>query len=132
MPTNPVVWFEIYVQDMPRAKAFYEAVLGQTLEPLPAPEGDGADGTLEMLTFPGDMHGGGANGALVRMEGVGSAGEGMGTMVYFHCDDCAIPAGRVVEAGGRLHKEKMSIGQYGHIALAWDTEGNMIGFHSMA
>lgn len=24
---NPVVWFEIYVNDMPRAKAFYEAVL---------------------------------------------------------------------------------------------------------
>ena len=24
---NPVVWFEIYVQDMERAKTFYEAVL---------------------------------------------------------------------------------------------------------
>jgi hypothetical protein len=29
---NPVGWFEIYVQDMPRAKAFYEAVLALTLE----------------------------------------------------------------------------------------------------
>ncbi|MBM4231128.1 MAG: VOC family protein, partial [Gammaproteobacteria bacterium] len=26
MNSNPVGWFEIYVQDMPRAKAFYEAV----------------------------------------------------------------------------------------------------------
>ena len=26
MKTNPVGWFEIYVQDMERAKAFYEAV----------------------------------------------------------------------------------------------------------
>ena len=28
MKANPVVWFEIYVQDMPRAKTFYEKVLG--------------------------------------------------------------------------------------------------------
>jgi predicted enzyme related to lactoylglutathione lyase len=27
MQSNPVVWFEIYVQDMQRAKKFYEAVL---------------------------------------------------------------------------------------------------------
>lgn len=27
MNTNAVCWFEIYVDDMPRAKAFYEAVL---------------------------------------------------------------------------------------------------------
>ena len=32
MKGNPVVWFEIYVQDMPRAKAFYEKVLGTTLD----------------------------------------------------------------------------------------------------
>jgi predicted enzyme related to lactoylglutathione lyase len=25
----------------------------------------------------------------------------------------------------------MSIGQYGHVVLALDTEGNMIGLHSM-
>ena len=27
MNVNPVGWFEIYVQDMERAKAFYELVL---------------------------------------------------------------------------------------------------------
>jgi hypothetical protein len=36
-----------------------------------------------------------------------------------------------VPAGGRLEREKMSIGPYGFIALAYDTEGNMIGLHSM-
>ena len=34
MKSNPVGWFEIYVQDMPRAKAFYEAVFQGTLESL--------------------------------------------------------------------------------------------------
>lgn len=32
---------------------------------------------------------------------------------------------------GRIHKSKMSIGQDGFITLAIDTEGNMIGLHSM-
>ena len=27
MKSNPVVWFEIYVQDMARAQQFYETVL---------------------------------------------------------------------------------------------------------
>jgi predicted enzyme related to lactoylglutathione lyase len=31
---NPVVWFEIYVQDMERAKSFYEAVLAIKLRRL--------------------------------------------------------------------------------------------------
>ena len=31
MTANAVSWFEIYVQDMPRAKAFYEKVFGRTL-----------------------------------------------------------------------------------------------------
>ena len=38
MANNPVGWFEIYVQDMARARAFYEAMLGLRLERLPGPE----------------------------------------------------------------------------------------------
>jgi hypothetical protein len=34
--------------------------------------------------------------------------------------------------GGRVFRDKMSIGQYGHIVLAYDTEGNLFGLHSMA
>ena len=32
--SNPVGWFEIYVQDMPRARAFYQAVLARPLDQL--------------------------------------------------------------------------------------------------
>lgn len=70
----------------------------------------------------------GAGGALVKMDGVPSGGS---TLVYFGCEDCAIEAARVVPAGGCIHREKMSIGPYGFIALAVDTEGNMFGLHSM-
>jgi uncharacterized protein len=47
-----------------------------------------------------------------------------------YVQDCATEAGRVVGAGGQVHKEKFSIGEYGFIALAIDTEGNMYGLHS--
>ena len=39
--------------------------------------------------------------------------------------------GHVGAAGGEVVRPKFSIGQYGHIALAKDTEGNLIGLHSM-
>jgi len=38
MESNPVRWFEIYVQDMSRAKSFYESVLQLKLEKLDSPE----------------------------------------------------------------------------------------------
>ena len=34
-------------------------------------------------------------------------------------------------AGGSVCKTKFSIGPYGFIALVTDTEGNMIGLHSL-
>jgi predicted enzyme related to lactoylglutathione lyase len=71
----------------------------------------------------------GASGSLVRMKGVASGGNSV--LVYFSCKDCAVEAARVVQAGGGMEREKMAIGQYGFIALAHDTEGNMIGLHSM-
>lgn len=122
---NSVNWFELYVQDMARARAFYERMLEVTLEPLKPPGDDG----LEMWSFPGDMARYGANGALCRMPGVAS-GPG-GTLVYFASEDCAVVAARAAAAGGRIHRDKMSIGPYGFIALVFDTEGNMIGLHSM-
>ena len=124
---NSVNWFEIYVQDLPRARAFYETVFDIRLEELKVPGGP-EDAGLQMLSFPGDMERYGANGALCRMPGVPS-GPG-GTLVYFACEDCAVEGARVSEAGGKLMREKMSIGEYGFIVLAFDPDGNMFGLHS--
>lgn len=123
MASNPVIWFEIYVQDMDRAKAFYETVLGQKLEKLNSP-----DGALEMWSFPMAQDRVGAGGALVKMPGCPSGGS---TLVYFASADCAIEEARAVAAGGKVFRPKMSIGQYGFISLLVDTEGNMFGLHSM-
>lgn len=125
MDHNPVGWFEIYVQDMDRAKRFYESVFQVVLERLTSPPGM----TLELWCFPMIKDQRGAAGALVKMDG-GPAG-GNGVLVYFMCTDCAVEATRAAMAGGEVVREKMSIGQYGFIALVRDTEGNMIGLHSM-
>jgi uncharacterized protein len=127
MKENPIRWFEIYVQDMPSAKAFYEVVLGVKLEKL---EGSGIETEMEMFAFPMQEDAPGATGALVKMKGLPSGGNS--TLVYFGCADCAIEAGRVAKAGGKVFKEKFSIGQYGHIALVTDPDGNMFGLHSTA
>lgn len=123
MKPNPVGWFEIYVQDMARAKKFYEAVFKTQLNKLYNPE-------IELWGFPMDMEQMGAAGALVKMEGCPSGGNSV--LVYFTCDDCANEESRVKANGGQIHREKMSIGDYGYITLAIDTEGNMFGLHSMA
>ncbi|MBK6972362.1 MAG: VOC family protein [Sterolibacteriaceae bacterium] len=122
MTDNPVRWFEIYVQDMERAKQFYESVFRVKLEKLNSPD-------LEMWAFPMQRGAMGASGSLVRMAGVSSGGNS--TLVYFGCEDCADEAARVAESGGRIQREKMSIGEYGFITLAIDTEGNMLGLHSL-
>ncbi len=122
MESNPVVWFEIYVQDMQRAKIFYESVFVVKLEKIESPG-------LEMWAFPMQENGTGAMGALAKMDGCPSGGNS--TLVYFKCADCANEAKRAADNGGRIFKEKFSIGPYGFIALVSDTEGNTIGLHSM-
>ncbi len=127
MKPNPVVWFEIYVNDLARAQAFYEAVFAFQLAPLPAPPG--AASSQQMLAFPMDMDAPGAGGMLVKMDGVSPGGGG--TLVYFGCEDCAVEQARVEKAGGKVHQPKFAIGEYGHCAVIVDTEGNMVGLHSM-
>ncbi|MDR3404742.1 MAG: VOC family protein [Chthoniobacter sp.] len=119
---NPVGWFEIYVQDMDRAKAFYEKTFEVTLQHLPSLG-------LEMWAWPMQSEGSGCPGALVKMPGKDS-GVG-GVIIYFPGEDCAAMAARAAENGGRIQKEKMPIGDHGFISLVLDTEGNMIGLHSM-
>jgi predicted enzyme related to lactoylglutathione lyase len=122
MKINPVAWFEIYVEDMERAKKFYENVFDTRLQKMDNPE-------LEMWGFHGEANRYGAPGALVKMSGFPAGRNSV--LVYFSCDDCAVETTKVKESGGQVHKPKFSIGEYGFIALVVDSEGNMIGLHSM-
>ena len=121
---NAVGWFDIFVEDLDRAVAFYEAVLGTKLESLGDPTGE-----TQMMSFPTDMGAYGAGGALTKSPhskpGVG------GTTIYFMAEDCAIEQARVADAGGVVIRPKFSIGDFGWITLCQDTEGNIFGLNSM-
>ncbi len=53
MKSNPVVWFEIYVENMARAKAFYEATLDVKLEMMPPTTDEmSKEANMEMWSFP--------------------------------------------------------------------------------
>lgn len=122
---NAIGWFDIYVDDLPRATAFYETVLHKPLTPLGDPTGD-----TQMMSFSPDMAAYGAGGALVKSRHA-RPGAG-GTLVYFSVQDCATEAARVATAGGKVLQPKFSIGEFGWVSLCEDTEGNRFGLSSMA
>lgn len=121
---NPAGWFEIYVDDLAKCVAFYEAVLQVQLTP-----NEMNLGGLEMRMFPADYGTYGASGAICKMPGVAAGGNS--TLIYFSSDDCAAEESRVAEAGGKVIQSKFSIGQHGYVTVAQDPDGNTIGFHSM-
>jgi uncharacterized protein len=122
MKPNPIGWFEIYVDDMARARNFYETVFQTKLEKLHSHD-------LDMWAFPMQSELWGAAGSLVKMPGRTAGGNS--TVVYFSCEDCAVEQARAEKAGGQTQRGKFSIGQYGFIALVLDSEANMIGLHSL-
>ena len=122
--SNAIGWFDIYVNDMDRAVAFYESVLQHKLEAIGDPTGE-----TQMRGFPTDMGIYGAGGALVKSSH-GRPGAG-GTLVYFSVEDCAQEELRVAPAGGQVERPKFSIGEFGWVTLCQDTEGNLFGLSSM-
>lgn len=122
MKNNAVGWFEIYVENMERAKKFYQSVFNVQMERLDTPE-------IEMWSFPRNEKSYGSPGALVKMPGFSAARNSV--LVYFSCEDCAVEEKKVKEFGGKIEKSTFSIGHYGYISLVYDTEGNMFGLHSL-
>jgi len=115
-------WFEIPVADFARAKVFYEAVLGRTIEPMSM-----GPSTMGMLSSdPGAV-----GGAIVHGDGAEPARQG--TLVYLNGgDDLAVMLARVEGAGGSVAVPKTEIGNgFGFFAHFIDTEGNKVGLHSM-
>jgi uncharacterized protein len=119
--TNKLTWFEIAVNDLDRAKKFYETVLDVSFTFFDTP---GAP----MYAFNADHTKGEIGGALVKSED--NSPSPQGTIVYFNSEDASFEAEKVEAAGGKLILPKMSIGDFGFIALFLDTEGNKIGLHS--
>ena len=122
MSRNMVVWFEIPVSDMERAKTFYEHVFEVSINVVDF-------GGLLMGWFPdrGEAHG--ANGTLIKQESYIPSQEG--ALIYFNSDDVQNEISRVEAAGGKIYQPKTQISpEHGYMAVFIDTEGNRVALHS--
>ena len=117
---NTIVWADIPVTDMERARKFYAAVLQADIELM-----EGAPGEVALLP----MEPGSVSGDLVRSE---NQKPGLtGCTIYL--DSKGDPEGmmeRVVAAGGKVLTPVASMGDMvGSIGFFQDSEGNRIGVH---
>jgi uncharacterized protein len=121
MNTNPVLYFEIPVDDMARAISFYEGLFSVSLERI---EIDGN----EMALFPFREGAPGASGALAKGDSYtpGAAG----ARIYFGVEDIDEVLRCAVAFGGRAHYPVTQVAGIGFVAEFIDTEGNCIALHS--
>lgn len=119
---NHVGWFDIYVNDMARAKQFYETVFNVTLVDMPSEWG-------KQAAFPFDEQKPFISGALVERKDSISTGNNI--IIYFETVNCVEEEQRIEQAGGKILKPKMDIGQFGFVSIFQDTEGNTVGLHSL-
>ena len=106
--SNMVGWFEISVNDMDRAKTFYESVLEISISI------NDLDGLLM--------------GSLVKHPTY-IPSDTKGAVLYFSCKDLSDELSRVEEAAILQPKKEIG-GGHGFMALLKDTEGNRIALHS--
>ena len=124
MKKNMVVWFEIPVNDMDRAKKFYETVFQVSINIVDL-------GGLLMGWFPDRGDTIGATGTLIKQESYIPSKEG--TLVYFNSDDLQNELDRIEDAGGEIYQPKTQISpEHGYMGVFIDTEGNRIALHSNA
>ena len=120
---NALNWFEIPVTDFTRACRFYEAILAAAL-----PVDDSFPG-MQMAFLPSSETG--VGGCLVACDA--SKPNADGVRVYLNGgEDLAAILARIQGAGGKVVVPKTLIREdIGYFALFEDSEGNVLGLHSM-
>ncbi|GAA5224879.1 VOC family protein [Membranihabitans marinus] len=120
--TNSLNWFEIPVNNISRAKSFYQKIFGIVMDDMDMNE-------TRLAFFPWSPGSGKANGTLVQHRDYKPSKEGC--LIYLNANPALnIILDKVEKAGGKVIMSKTSIGDHGYIAYFLDTEGNKIGLHS--
>jgi predicted enzyme related to lactoylglutathione lyase len=118
MPNN-LASFAIHVDDVDRARAFYEAVFEWTFEPWGPPG--------FYLIHTGDEASPGVQG-LMHARLTPRSGEGLnGFEATFSVDDVDVIAARVEANGGTITYARSVIPTVGALIRFLDTEGNDVG-----
>lgn len=121
---NKVQHFQIPVDDMERAKKFYQEIFGWEINAVPVMEGNYHIAT----TVPVDEKGhpnvpGGINGGLFSRGTHGQ--EVISIVINVPSIDEYIK--KIETAGGKVVMPKSPVGDFGLFAQVIDTEGNVLG-----
>lgn len=114
---HPVPYFEIPVDDMDRAVAFYEGLLGTKLTRQKV---DGYD----MAIFPFDEGAPGATGALAKGDVYRPSKNG--AILYFRVKDIRQIVAKAQAMGRPILYPVKDIGDAGYVAEIEDSEGNRL------
>ncbi|MDO8964407.1 MAG: VOC family protein [Coriobacteriia bacterium] len=116
-----IVWVDIPVVDLERARAFYSAVTGYPVGLLPG------------MGTPIGVIGGPDDGVSADLYEGGEPTHDGPTVYLGSGGDIDGMLARVVEAGGKILREKQLMGDVvGWVAFIEDTEGNRIGIQQPA
>lgn len=112
-PHGTPIWYELKSADPGASKAFYEDVIGWTIQPPPA------EFDYRMIDT-----GNGLVGGLMRLsEEMAAGGARAGWSVYIGVDDVDAAAGRVTANGGRLLIGPWDMPGIGRMAMVSDPQG---------
>lgn len=118
---NPVIYFEIPVNDMKRAEQFYTNVFNFSFEK------DNIDG-YEMSLFPFEEKNSGITGALAKGDVYKPTKDGV--IIYFKTENIDESSAKVLKNGGKILYPKKINEKYGFsVAEFEDSEGNRIALH---
>lgn len=118
--TNPVVYFEIPVNDVNRAIRFYQDVFSFEFQR------EKIDGN-QMALFPFNDTSRGISGALAKGEIYKPTINGV--LIYFNTNSIDQTLKLAVKNGGKILYPKTSNGDLGFVAEFQDCEGNRIALH---
>jgi predicted enzyme related to lactoylglutathione lyase len=117
--TSNLASFAIHVDDVDRARAFYEAVFGWEFEPWGPPG--------FYLIHTGDAESPGVQGLMHKRHAPRSEGGLNGFEATFSVEDVDEIARRVEAAGGAITHPRSVIPTVGALVRFLDTEGNDVG-----
>ncbi|AZA99895.1 VOC family protein [Chryseobacterium joostei] len=119
--TNPVVYFEIPVNDLERAEKFYSAVFNFSFDKEIIDH-------YEMALFPFEEKNSGITGALAKGDVYKPSKNGV--IIYFKTENIETTLNQVIQHGGKILYPKKIDEKYDFaVAEFEDSEGNRIALH---
>lgn len=116
-PHGSFIWYELLTADPAAAKAFYDHVVGWSIDAAPAPGGI----DYRMIVA---LDGGGAGGVMTLSADMIASGARPVWLGYFGVDDVDAAVAAIVAEGGQVHLPAFDIPDVGRVAMVADPQGN--------